>query len=245
MPRVTSRRRPVSSGADEIERRRQAWLKNAALRSAYAHAWRELAAFAAPGPSLEIGCGGGPEGVLPRCWKSDVVSLPWGDLVADAMRLPFRDGALANIVGTDVLHHLPQPLEFLREAARALRSDGRLLLVEPCMSWVSYPLYRCLHREPADLRGDITRDNGGNQAAATLLFVRRRDVLAEQVPQLEILRCQPRDALVYPLSGGYSHPALLPARLERCAWWVEARLRPVMRLIAFRLAVALRRKEQA
>jgi len=247
MLRADSRRRAPDSAADSdadvIENRRRVWLQNSLLRSAYAHAWQELARFAARGPSLEIGCGGGSlDGALPRCWKSDIVSLPWADLAADAMRLPFRAGSLANVIGTDVLHHLPRPLEFLHEAARALRPDGRVLLVEPYMSCVSYPLYRHLHAEPAELARDFG-DDGVNQAAATLLFLRRRDVLAEHVPQLEIIYCQPRDALVYPLSGGYSYPTLLPVRLERWAWRMEKRLRPAMPFIGFRLAVALRRKE--
>lgn len=228
----------------ELEKHRRVWRRRPLLRSAYGWAWAELAAFAIPGPTLEIGCGcGNFDGVLPRCWKSDIIALPWADLAADAMRLPFRDGALANIVGTDVLHHLPRPIELLEQAARALRPDGRLLLLEPYTSSVSYPVYRYVHREAADLRHGVAECDGVNQAIPTLLFCRHREEVASRVPQFQIIHCQPRDALVYPLSGGYSYPALLPAFMGRWAWRVERRLRPLMGVIGFRLAIALRRKE--
>jgi len=238
----------------ELETHRQVWQKKRLLRSAYSDAWQALGAFAAPGPSLEIGCGcGNLDGVLRQCWKSDIVVLPWADLAADAMHLPFRTGALSNIVGTDVLHHLPRPLEFLREAARVLRPEGRVLLLEPYMSWLSYPAYRRFHAEPADLGGNPFEDVQGkpvaardvNQAVPTLLFCRNRDALARVAPQLEVIYCAPRDAIVYPLSGGYSRPSLLPLALERWAWRMERLLKRLMPVIGFRLAVALRRNGNA
>jgi len=251
---ATARALESRDAVREIENRRRQWWDKRLLRSAYANAWQELAAFAAPGPSLEIGCGcGNLDGVLPHYWKSDIVALPWADLVADAMRLPFRSGTLSNIVGTDVLHHLPRPLDFFMEAARALRPDGRVLLLEPYMSWVSYPLFRYLHPERADLRrdpfdcahGEPAAAASVNQAAATLLFCRNRDTLAQQVAQLEVIHCRPRDAIAYPLSGGYSFPALVPGFAEAWAWRLEGLLGPWMPFIGFRLAVALRRKEGA
>jgi len=258
-----SAKRDGASAAAELHDRRRIWFARPLLRSAYADAWAQLAAFAAAGPSLEIGCGcgtldappksaeershrTGPEPrQLPRCWKSDIVVLPWADLAADALRLPVRNGALANILGTDVLHHLPRPLEFLAEAARALRPDGRLLLLEPYMSRLSYPVYRRLHHEPADLRRDPCDSTGANQATPTLLFCRHPEVVASHVPQLEIIHCRPRDAVVYPLSGGYSYPALLPRFMEPWAWRVERACGRLMPAIGFRLAIALRRKEVA
>ncbi len=235
---------PTARAADELHQRRRMWYARRLLRSAYGHAWAQLAALAAPGPSLEIGCGGGNlDGILPQCWKSDIIPLPWADLAADALRLPVRSGALANIVGTDVLHHLPRPLDFLAEAARALRPDGRLLLLEPFMSRLSYPVYRHLHHEPADLRCDPLTCEAGNQAAPSLLFWRHPQIVLERLPQLELLLCQPRDAIVYPLSGGYSYPALLPRFMARWAWRAEQRLTRLMPMIGFRLAIAMRRKE--
>jgi SAM-dependent methyltransferase len=51
----------------------------------------------------------------------------------DAGRLPFRDGAFDAIVSTEAFHWFPDPHAALRELARVLRPDGRLLvaLVNP------------------------------------------------------------------------------------------------------------------
>jgi SAM-dependent methyltransferase len=60
---------------------------------------------------------------LARCGNAEVRR---GDLCA----LPLRDGELDAAVLFLVLHHQPQPLEVLAEVARAVRSGGRLLVVD-------------------------------------------------------------------------------------------------------------------
>src|SRR5688572_26748380 len=52
-------------------------------------------------------------------------------LVADALRLPFRDGEFDAVLIRDLLHHLPGGEGALSEAFRVLRPGGRLTLIEP------------------------------------------------------------------------------------------------------------------
>jgi len=52
-------------------------------------------------------------------------------LVADAERLPFADGALDGVVGSGVLHHLPDVDGAVAEAARVTRAGGWLCFAEP------------------------------------------------------------------------------------------------------------------
>lgn len=47
---------------------------------------------------------------------------------ADITHLPFDDGALDAVFANMVLHHLPEPLEAIREMARVLRPGGRVLI---------------------------------------------------------------------------------------------------------------------
>src|SRR5437773_6078866 len=105
--------------------------------------------------TIEIGGGIGNL----RHWLSNVVVTdiqfaPWLDCVADAQYLPFADGAAANIVMVDVLHHVEFPTVFFREAERVLRRDGRLIMVEPAITWGSTLFYRLLHQEPVRTSAD-------------------------------------------------------------------------------------------
>ncbi|MEU9147397.1 methyltransferase domain-containing protein [Streptomyces sp. NPDC048349] len=52
-------------------------------------------------------------------------------LLADAARLPLRDGALDAVFAAGLIAHLPDPAENLRELARVVRPGGRLALFHP------------------------------------------------------------------------------------------------------------------
>ncbi len=47
---------------------------------------------------------------------------------ADAKCLPFADEGFAAVCSNTILHHIPEPLPFLREALRVLRPGGVLLI---------------------------------------------------------------------------------------------------------------------
>ena len=79
---------------------------------------------------------------------------PWHDGEASAEALPFEAGSIGALVLFDVLHHLPSPRKFFDEAVRVLAPGGRIVMCEPYISPVSYPVYKFLHEEPLDLGAD-------------------------------------------------------------------------------------------
>ncbi len=64
----------------------------------------------------------------------DVVPTPGLDVVGSALALPFEEAAFDGAICTEVLEHVPEPEEALREIARVLRPGGRLYVTVP-MTW--------------------------------------------------------------------------------------------------------------
>jgi SAM-dependent methyltransferase len=191
---------------------------------------------------------------------SDVVPTVHCDLAADAQQLPFPDGSLDNIVMQDVLHHIPYPLRFLAEAQRTLRPGGRIVMTEPYISPFSRLVFKLAHPEPVVMSARIFSEVGtpagpdpsplrgqgafgSNQATPTLLFCRDRPQFERRFPRLIIRHRLLCSLLVYPLSGGFSGPKLLPRFAEPLARALERCLIPLAPLLAFRLLVVLQKRD--
>ena len=134
---------------DQLARYRNAWDRKPVLRTIYDDFYDRIIAACRPGVTIEIGGGiGNLKQRLTDVVATDIQGAPWLDCVADAQRLPFAGACAANIVMVDVLHHLEFPAVFFREAERVLRAGGRVLMVEPAITWGSTLFYRMLHHEP-------------------------------------------------------------------------------------------------
>ncbi len=236
-----------------LERHREKFGRQLVLRKLY-HSWYERMSTFFPdvGTILEVGCGPGSlKAWAPRIRSSDVLRLPWLDLVCNAQALPFLPGSVAAIVGVDVLHHVPRPARFLHDAEVILRPGGRVVLTEPHISLASLPAYGLLHseriRRDIDLFDDTLPNHfaspmDGNLALSWLLFVRHRRKFRARFPNLRLVRYETLGTLVYPLSGGYDQLRLVPdcfvPALERLERW----LAPVSRWLAFRSIIVLEKR---
>lgn len=207
-----------------------------------AHA-AELAAF--PGIILELGSGAGfLKELLPEVVTSDVFAFPGIDRVVQADALPFKPGELKAVFMLNVLHHLPRPADFLREADRCLADGGRVVMIEPCRTWFSRILYKYFHPEPFD---DSAADwnprpagrlTGSNQAIPWLIFHRDRGLFERLFPRLRIRSIARHSVLGYPLSGGLSMRSLAPSSaypaisaLDRGLSWIGPGIFPIFETI--------------
>jgi SAM-dependent methyltransferase len=255
--RPTARRSPTvpapgQTAADVIARRAEIWSQRPLTREVYRRYFHAMEAELAPGGrTMELGGGSGmAREFLPRVLVSDLVATPFVDLVASATRLPLRDGAADNLLMLDLLHHLPRPADLFREAVRALRPGGRLIMLEPFISPVSRLAFRLGHPERADMTVDPLPDDdcavieetgpfAANQAIPTLLFGRDRRRFHARFPDLRLRKRRLLSVFVYPMSGGFSGTCLVPRFAHRLAWGAEAVLLPLRRLLAFRMLVVL------
>jgi len=233
---------------DPLKQRKVVWGSKEVLRRLYTRWYGDIGRWMGPGPILELGGGSGHlKEHFPKAVSTDVLFEPWLDAVVDAQALPFKQELFGNVVLFDVLHHLSSPVAFFREAQRVLRAGGRILMMEPFVSVLSYPIYRFLHHEglsmdanPLEACGADGKDPfKGNQALPGLLFGRYRSRFLGRFPRLKILREQRMDFFVYPLSGGFHNPSLFPLLLWKPMRVLEDRLDSLSRYLAFRLFVVL------
>jgi len=228
------------------------WDRKPVLRLIYRDMFDRLADACGPGPTLEIGAGLGKlKERLPDVIASDIQFSPWLSLVADAQNLPFRNRTFGNIVMIDVLHHVEFPLRFLRAAGQALRSGGRLVMVEPAITWGSVLFYRYIHQEPVDMSAEIFAEGtpdphrdpyAANQAIPTLL-ARHREEFHRLVPELHISAISWFSFATYPLSGGFKPWALLNERLARNGLAIERRFEGLLgRSFGFRMLIVIERQ---
>ena len=239
--------------SDPLDQFRSAWNKKPLLRRVYNDIYDRIAAVCVEGTTLEIGGGIGQFKMrFPSVIATDIQSAPWLDLVTDAQNLPFAAGSIANIVMVDVLHHIEFPLLFLQEAERVLRQGGRLIMVEPAITWGSGLFYRLFHHEPVRMsadpltvgKPDAMRDPyKSNQAIPTLLVCRERERLAKLLPSLRSIQTDWFSLWVYPLSGGFKSWSLLSDRAGSLILALEKKFEPVFgRFLAFRLLMTMEKQ---
>jgi SAM-dependent methyltransferase len=212
---------PLEQHQFEIQKNLRAWETRPLLQKIYASFYQRILSLIdrrIPGRIVEIGSGiGNLKSMLPEAIRTDLFPNPWLDVACDAYDLPFADGSLSHLVAFDVFHHLRAPNAFLKEARRVLAERGRLILLEPYISWSSHPVYGLLHHESVALRQPINladalprpRDYYAAQGNATRLFFRRE---FSGWPQgWQVFHRYAFSSFSYLLSGGYSKPPAYPA----------------------------------
>ena len=233
-----------------LHEHRKTWAHKPVLRAIYNDFYRRIADAARPGFSLEIGGGSGNlRDFTTNVVSTDIVFTPWLDAVADAQALPFSDASFSNIVAIDVLHHIERPKQFLSEARRVLKPGGRILLIEPAITPVSWIFYNFFHPEPVVLSADPLEDGpidpnrdpfDSNQAIATILFGRSRHRMNKLFPDLSVTRMERFSFFAYPLSGGYRPWCLIPSASIGALLGFENRISSALGgLMAFRCFIVI------
>jgi SAM-dependent methyltransferase len=240
----------AAPASDPLEDYRGIWERKPVLRVVYDDFYDRIAAACRSGLTIEIGGGSGNlKQRLEEVVATDIQSAPWLDCVADAQRLPFADACAANIVMVDVLHHLEFPRVFFRQAERVLRAGGRVLMVEPAITWGSTLFYRFFHHEPVRTSADALAEGvpdprrdpyASNQAIPTLLATRDKDRFHGLFPALRIADVEWFALAAYPLSGGFKPWSLVSEGLARRMLRMERAIEPVVgRLAAFRMLLTI------
>jgi len=241
-----------------LEEHARIWAAKPALRAVYA-VWFDALLAAAPAGArvVEVGAGPGLFAAYARARRpdlrwiaSELAPAPWNDVVADAQALPFLSGGADAVLGLDIVHHVARPRAFFAEVARVLRPGGRLAVVEPWVTPLSFVVYRYFHQEdcaePADPWDPFRSAGGGKDlfdgnAAIPRALVRATPAgqwadLGLAAPQVTLL-----NAFAYLLTLGFRDTSLLPAAAAPAAVWTDRALRALAPLAALRATVVWER----
>ncbi|MBC7939433.1 MAG: class I SAM-dependent methyltransferase [Chitinophagaceae bacterium] len=187
---------------------------------------------------LEIGSGTSPlQRFYPAVITSDILDLTHFDHVFDCHDIDRYSGIPDNSVDlvtlTNVLHHLKDPLRFLKNVTVKLKAGGRVVMIEPYFSLVSYPIYRLLHHEPVDfgvaypglvdVEGPLSNSN---QAVPYMIFFSRPAWRAELSTHYDLDATSVRhfSSLSYMLTGGISRRLPIPRWLYKPICSIDCRL---------------------
>lgn len=234
---------------EHLESQLESWHRKPGLRFVYTDWFREIEQWLKKGRSFEIGSGiGRIKEYLGDITTIDVMRTPWTDIVGDAEMFPIKDDSTANLILFDVLHHLPRPTFFFKEAFRVLENGGRLIIADPYISIASSFIYKYFHPEPVDMNCDPFEDRvplsskepfDSNQAVATVLFNKRLQTWKNRFSGLSVIFQKRYGFFAYPATGGFGGKTLLPYRVIRWIQRNEKYLTFFSRLLAFRLLIVI------
>jgi SAM-dependent methyltransferase len=247
---------PLTRGLDlddprTTELRRTIIREKPFLRKLYAEWYQDICDSLPAGdePVLELGSGAGfLSEFLPGVINSDVFRMPGLSLVLDGRALPFREASLRGIVMTEVLHHIPDPERFLREAARCVRPAGAVIMIEPWVTAWGRFVWDRLHHEPflpdaaswtIPSSGPLS---GANGALPWIMFARDRDRFQERLPAWAIASIRIDLPFRYLLSGGVSLRSVMPGWSFGAWRWLEQRLDPWMGTLGTFAKIVLTRR---
>ncbi len=237
-------------GADTIEVHRKILRNKPLLYRNYLKWYREcLPAFEEtrdlPGLLVEIGSGAGfLEEVIPGLIKTDVVQNACSSRVVDAMKMDFEDASVRCFFLIGVLHHIPLPGQFLKEAERCLVPGGRIVMLEPNNSFLQRFLTRHLdHYEYFDdtitewTNGAAGRMTDANLALPWVMFIRDRARLDREFPLLKVKQIRYHTFLSYVITGGMTYRAFLPSFAGPLVDAIEFAASPFMKTLGTSMTI--------
>lgn len=217
-----------------------------ALQAMYKSFYSEVERFIPKnGLNIEIGTGHGySRSFFKNIVLSDIILTPYIDMHIDAQTLPFRDKTLDTIISFGAFHHIKAPHEFLKEAQRVLKSEGRIIMVEPYVSLFSYPILKLLGTEKLDLQVAGCKIGKyhlieANVAIPTIFFKKERKKFEDLYPDLKIIYQSYHTVFLFFATGGYSYPNILPNRILPVLLWIERKLKPFGKWLGSMMTVVI------
>jgi SAM-dependent methyltransferase len=241
---------------DFIDKNQKLWGRKPLLQKIYTGFHQSMAKYLSnlpEGKIVELGSGiGNIHETIPGCIRTELFPFPWIDQIENAYKLTFSDNSVSDLLMVDVFHHLRYPGTALKEFRRVLKDNGRVIMMEPGLSWLGYIVYGLLHSEPVGLAKQLVwfapdewspnaLDYYSAQGNATYIFVQGHH--ANLLDGWKIVKVKRIVAISYVASGGYSGPQLYPTFAYPLMKFIDKILSPFHMLFATRLLVVLEKTD--
>ena len=136
----------------ELFRQRENILNNSGLRSYFSFLYKivnqELEKFDS---ILEVGAGAAISDIFVQrsIYRTDILPFNEFDVFGHCSmeNLPFKESQFDAVLAFDSIHHSEYPSRAILELLRVTREGGKIILVEPFVSPLSYLPYKMFHHE--------------------------------------------------------------------------------------------------
>jgi SAM-dependent methyltransferase len=199
----------------------------------------------ANGHVIELGSGGGfLKKIAPQVITTDILAYEGIDLVFSALEMPFLNSSVSAFVMFDVLHHIKDSRLFFKEMSRALKPDGKIVMIEPANTLWSRFIYQNFHHEPFLVHGIWGFEEGGplsgaNMAIPWIIFFRDSNLFAQEFPELSVCDINIHTPFRYLLSGGLSMRQLCPSWSYPLVKGMELCLTPLNNFLGMFMTIEL------
>ena len=207
---------------------------------------------------LEIGAGAGISKKFQgetNVFRTDLFEFPESEVKGgvDSHQLPFQDKDFEFCMAIDVLHHLEFPLATLKELKRVTNFEnaGKIVFIEPYVSFFSYPIYRIFHDEKTSnpwFRNYSepfisSKPEDGDQALSRLLFTQKNGVnqITNLFPEGKYqIQVRVFSILSFFVTGGLNKPLPIPRLLVKVIIFLENLIpQHIMRYLGSRCLIVI------
>jgi SAM-dependent methyltransferase len=188
---------------------------------------------------VELGSGGGfIKDVIPYVLTSDISNAAAADISFSATQMPFKDNSIDAFLLLNVFHHAQEPLDWLNEMSRCLRSKGKIIMIEPSNTpWRRF-IDKNFHHEKFDISAEWEIEGSGPLTAANgalpwIIFSRDRVLFERRLPSLKIRSIELHTNFRYIVSGGLTYRQLLPSFMYSIIKALEGLASPLNKYLGY------------
>jgi SAM-dependent methyltransferase len=158
--------------------------------------------------------------------------------------LPFEDSSFDAVLAVDSVHHSKNPIQGLQEMIRVVRKRGKVVIVEPFVSLLSYAPYKIFHHEETSFRYTPEKTDyphkiqDGDQGVSRYLIDEiSKNNLEFRIEDFELFY---RSFVSFFLTGGINSPLPIRGGIIKNLYKLEKKIpQKILRLISSRVILVL------